>query len=104
MNKFESIFSHFFESYIEEKQMQDFSIKTYNFALRSFDRFLQHINKADLHISEKKVAEWTMSLLNLRKTTLYRYQCIISNFCSYMNRLGCECYILRRYNTHAYKE
>lgn len=83
--------------------MQGFSIKTYNFVLRNFDIFLQHINKTDLHISEKEVAEWTTSLLNLRKTTLYRYQCIISNFCSYMNRLGYECYILRRYKTHAYK-
>lgn len=67
MNKFESIFAHFFESYIEEKQMQGFSIKTYNFALRSFDRFLQHINKTDLHISEKEVAEWTISLLKFEK-------------------------------------
>ncbi len=103
MNEYKSIFAPFFNSYLEEKQMQGFSTKEYSWALHSFDSFLAIKDKSNLHITESDIAEWTSSLLNLRKTTLYRRQCIVSNFCSYMNRLGYECYILGRSKTQAYK-
>ena len=81
--------------------MQGFDLKRYNIILSEFDSFLARTCKDNLYITSDDISEWTATRINDRKTTLYARQCVVSNFCRFMSRLGYECYILSRTNTHA---
>lgn len=91
------------EDYIAEKRMQGFGLKKYYDILGEFDSYLHRIGKDNLHITAKDISDWTTTRINDRKTTLYARQCIVSNFCSFMSRLGYECYVLHRSNMHAHQ-
>ncbi len=100
-NCFMSIFAPFMRDYLSEKEMQGFSLKRYKSVLSDFDRFLVRISKNTLHLTVEDIAQWTATHINDRKTTLYARQCTVSNFCSFMSRLGYECYVLKRNQTQA---
>jgi len=81
--------------------MQGFGLKRYNTILSEFDSFLARTGKDNLYITSDDISKWTATRINDRKTTLYARQCVVSNFCHFMSRLGYECYILSRTNIHA---